>query len=129
MTIPDTRHKLFAVFTSVRQKRGYAYTWTNQWTDGPTDKPMDGHTILQSRGLQLTSLYEQRCGFSMQFSFQYFFHFMDDTYHLLDFAIDCAIFTMWLQLCGWTNGQTDGQNDGQTDKIMGVQTIEWVDMQ
>ena len=26
----------------------------------------------------LTSLYKQRCGFSMQFSFQYFSHFMGD---------------------------------------------------
>ena len=51
-----------------------------------------------------TSLGKQRCGFSMQFSYQYFFHFMDDTYHLLDFAIDFAIFTMWLQLYGWTDG-------------------------
>ena len=53
-----------------------------------------------------TSLYKQRCGFSMQFSFQYFFHFMDDLFPwnctidlkliLLVFAIDFAIFTMWL---------------------------------
>ena len=51
-----------------------------------------------------TSSNEQRCGFSMQFSFQYFFHFMDDLFPwnctndfkliLLDFAIDFAIFTM-----------------------------------
>ena len=54
---------------------------------------------------------------------------MDDTYHLLDFAIDFAIFTMWLQLYGWTDGLTDGQNDRQTDKIIGAQTIEWVNMQ
>ena len=53
---------------------------------------------------------------------------MDDTYHLLDFAIDFAIFTMWLQSYGWTDGQTNGQNDRQTDKIMDAQTIEWVDM-
>ena len=26
----------------------------------------------------------------------------------LDFAIDFPIFTMWLQTCGWTDGQTDG---------------------
>ena len=48
---------------------------------------------------------------------------------LLDFAIDFAIFTMWLQTYGWTDGQTDGQNDGQTDKIMGGQTNELLDMQ
>ena len=47
----------------------------------------------------------------------------------LDFAIDFAIFTMWLQTCGWTDGQTDGQNNGQTDRMMGRQTNEWMDMQ
>ena len=40
-----------------------------------------------------------------------------------------AIFTMWLQTCGWTDGQTDGQNNGQTDRMMGGQTNEWMDMQ
>ena len=30
---------------------------------------------------------------------------------------------MWLQTCGWTDGQTDGQNNGQTDRMMGGQTI------
>ena len=47
----------------------------------------------------------------------------------LDFAIDFAIFTMWLQTYGWMDGQTDGQNNGQTDGIMGGQTNEWIDMQ
>ena len=45
------------------------------------------------------------------------------------FAIDFAIFTMWLQTYGWTDGQTDGQNNGQTDRIMGGQTNKWMDMQ
>ena len=75
----------------------------------------------------------------MQYSFQYFFHFMDDLFPWsctidfklisLDFAIDFAIFTMWLQTRGWTDGQTDGQNIGQTDKMMGGQTNKWMDMQ
>ena len=37
----------------------------------------------------------------------------------LDFAMDFAIFTMWLQTCGWTDGQTDEQNNRQTDGMMG----------
>ena len=41
----------------------------------------------------------------------------------LDFAIDFAIFTMWLQTYGWMEGQTDKQNNGQTDGIMGGQTM------
>ena len=61
----------------------------------------------------------------MQFSFQYFFYSLIS----LDFAIDFAIFTMWLQTCGWMDGQTDGQNNGQTDRMMGGQTNEWMDMQ
>ena len=48
---------------------------------------------------------------------------------LLDFAIDPAVFTMWLQTRGWTDGQTDGQNNGQTDRIMAGQANEWMDMQ
>ena len=48
---------------------------------------------------------------------------------LLDFAIDFAIFTMWLQTYGWMDGQTDGQNNGQTYGIIGGQTNEWIDMQ
>ena len=47
----------------------------------------------------------------------------------IDFAIDFAIFTMWLQMYGWIDGQTDGQNTEQTDRIMGGQTNEWIDMQ
>ena len=47
----------------------------------------------------------------------------------IDFAIDFAILTMWLQTYGWIDGQTDGQNTGQTDRIMGGQTNEWIDMQ
>ena len=47
----------------------------------------------------------------------------------LDFAIDLAIFTMWLQAYGWIDGQTDGQNNGQTDGIMGRLTNECIDMQ
>jgi len=47
----------------------------------------------------------------------------------LDFAIDFAIFTMWLQMCGWMDGQTDGQNNGQTERMMGGQTNKWMDMQ
>ena len=54
----------------------------------------------------------------MQFSFQYFFYSLIS----LDFAIDFAIFTMWLQACGWTDGQTDGLNNEQTDRLMGGQT-------
>ena len=46
----------------------------------------------------------------------------------LDFAIDLAIFTMWLQTYGLMDGQTDGQNNGQTDRIIGGQTNEWMDM-
>merc|ERR1719285_1266563 len=72
-----------------------------------------------------TSSYEQRCGFSMQFSFQYFFYSLIS----LDFAIDFAIFTMWLQTCGWTDGQTDELNNEQTDRLMGGQTNKWMDMQ
>ena len=70
-------------------------------------------SILLSQ-LEKTSSYEQRCGFSMQFSFQYFFHFMDGLFPwnctidfkliLLDFAIDFAIFTMWLQTYEWMDG-------------------------
>ena len=47
----------------------------------------------------------------------------------LDFVIDFAIFTMWLQTCGWTDRQTDGQNNGQTDRMMGGETNGWMDMQ
>ena len=47
----------------------------------------------------------------------------------IDFAIDFASFTIWLQTYGWMDGQTDGQNTGQTDRIMGGQTNEWIDMQ
>ena len=72
----------------------------------------------------------------MQFSFQYSFHSMDVIflYHRiplisLDFARDFAIFTMWLQTCGWTDGQTDGQNKGQSDRMMGGKTSKWMDMQ
>ena len=46
-----------------------------------------------------------------------------------DFVINFAIFTMWLQTCGWTDGQTDGQNNGQTDRMMGGETNKWMDMQ
>ena len=46
-----------------------------------------------------------------------------------DFAIDFAIFIMWLQTYGWMDGQTDGQNNGQTDGLMGGQTNEWIDIQ
>ena len=71
---------------------------------------------------------------------------MDDLFQLsctidfklisLDFAIDFAIFAMWLQTYEWTDGQTDGQkdgqtdgkNDGQTDRLMGGQTNEWMDI-
>ena len=48
---------------------------------------------------------------------------------LLDFAIDFAIFTMWIQTYGLTDGQTDRQNNGQTDRIMSGGTNEWMDMQ
>ena len=47
----------------------------------------------------------------------------------LDFAVDFAIFTMWLQTFGWMDGQTIGQNNGQTDGIMGRLTNECIDMQ
>ena len=47
----------------------------------------------------------------------------------LDFAIDFAIFTMWLQTYGWMDGQIDGQNNGQTDRMMGGETNKWMDMQ
>ena len=47
----------------------------------------------------------------------------------LDFVIDFAIFTMWLQMRGWTDGQTDGQNNGQTDRMMGGETNKWTDKQ
>ena len=47
----------------------------------------------------------------------------------LDFVIDFAIFTMWLQMCGWTDRQTDEQNNRQTDIMMGGQTNKWMDMQ
>ena len=43
--------------------------------------------------------------------------------------MDFAIFTMWLQTCGWTDGQTDGLNNEQTDRLMGRQTNEWMVMQ
>ena len=46
-----------------------------------------------------------------------------------DFAIDIAIFIMWLQTYGWMDGQTDGQDNGQTHRILGRQTNEWIDMQ
>ena len=46
----------------------------------------------------------------------------------LDFAIDLAIFTMWLQTYGLMDGQTDGQKNGQTDRIMGGKTNERMDM-
>ena len=47
----------------------------------------------------------------------------------LNFVIDFAIFTKWLQLCGWTDVQTDGQNNGQTDSVMDGETNKWMDMQ
>ena len=47
----------------------------------------------------------------------------------LNFAIDFAIFTMWLQTYGWMDGQTIGQNDGQTGGIMGRHSNECIDMQ
>ena len=50
----------------------------------------------------------------MQFFFQFFFHFMDELFPwnctidfkliLLDFAIDFASFTMWLQTYEWMDG-------------------------
>ena len=52
--------------------------------------------------------------FLCNFLFNIFFHFMDDLFPwnrtidfkltLLDFAIDFAIFTMWLKIYGWTDG-------------------------
>ena len=47
----------------------------------------------------------------------------------IDFAIDFAIFTIWLLTYIWMDGQTDGQSNGQTDRIIGGQTNEWMDMQ
>ena len=47
----------------------------------------------------------------------------------IDFAIDFASFTIWLQMYGWMDGQTDGQNNYWTDQIMSGQTNEWIDMQ
>jgi len=75
----------------------------------------------------------------MQFSSQYFFSFYGCYMFLLncatrfklislDFAIDLAIFTMWLQTYGLMDGQTDEQNNGQTDRIVGGQTNEQMDM-
>ena len=46
----------------------------------------------------------------------------------LDFAMDFAIFTMWLQTYGWTDEQIDEQNNRQADRIMGRQTNEWMDI-
>ena len=63
--------------------------------------------------------------FLCNFLFNIFFYSLIS----LDFAIDFAIFPMWLQACGWTNGQTDGQINGQTDGMMGGETNKWMDMQ
>ena len=76
----------------------------------------------------------------MQLSFLYFFLFYGCYLFLssctikfplisLDFAIDFAIFTMWLQTCGWMDGQTDRHNNGVTDGLIGGQTNKQMDMQ
>ena len=57
-----------------------------------------------------TSLYEQQCGFSMQFSFQYFFHLMDDLFPLI----------LQFLLCGYRH--VEGRMDRQMDRIMDRQT-------
>ena len=44
-------------------------------------------------------------------------------------ALDFAIFTIWLLMYVWMDGQTNGWNNGQTDRIMGGHTNEWTDMQ
>ena len=76
--------------------------------------------------------------FLCNFLFNIFFNFIDNLFPLNctidfklishDFAIDFAMFTIWLQMYGRTDGQTHGQNNGQTDK-MGKQTNEPMDMQ
>ena len=77
--------------------------------------------------------------FQCIFLFNIFFYFVDVMFPFyctinfqlisLDFVIDFAIFTLWLQMYGWMDGQTDRQNNGQTDRIMGGQTNKWMDMQ
>ena len=75
--------------------------------------------VLLIQLFMVTSSYEQRCGFSMQFSFQYFFLFygcylrffnctIDFQMILIDFAIDFSIFAIWLLTYVWMDGQTDG---------------------
>ena len=70
-------------------------------------------------GIFITSSYEQRCGFSMQFSFHYLFikwmlflFLLSCTIDLqlisLDFSIDFGIFTIWLLMHVWIDGQIDG---------------------
>ena len=85
--------------------------------NGQTDKIMGGQTN-KWMDMQCMCIDMQKTDFTIDFKLIF-----------LDFAIDFAIFTMWLQTYGWADGQTNGQNDGQTDEIMGEQTNEWMDMQ
>ena len=78
---------------------------------------------LQWTSCSETSSYEQQCGFSTQFSFQYFSYFTDDMFPLncsidfqlisLDFAID---------FCYFYNVVTDIWIDRSMDRIMDRQT-------
>ena len=73
-----------------------------------------------------TSSYEQRCGFSTQFSFLYFFHFMD----VICFDWIVPLNSHWFHLilnwilqflkCGYR--RVDGWMDKQMDRIMDRQT-------
>ena len=78
-----------------------------------------------------TSLYKQRCGFSMQFSFQHFFHRMD----VICFDWIGPSISHWFHLIlQWIlqflqSGfrRVDGWMDKQVDRIMDRQTKWWAD--
>ena len=94
----------------------------------------DAPHLLQNKFVRTTMRLFNAIFFSIFFSFYWCYLFplnctIDFQLISLDFAIDFAIFTMWLQTYGWTDRQTDGQNNRQTDRIMGRQANEWMDMQ
>ena len=78
-----------------------------------------------------TSSYEQRCGFSMQYSFQYVFHFIDDIFFHWIVPLIFNWFHLILQQilqflqCGYSH--MDGQMDRQMDRIIDRQTKWWAD--
>ena len=82
--------------------------------------------------LEITSSYEQRCDFSMQFSFQHLLPFCRCHLFPLNFTIDfklifnrfCNFYNLVTDICmdgwldRWIEQWTDRQNNGRTDQWM-----------